>query len=233
MSNYKNGLATRAALYQSARACFYRKGYFDTSIQDIVDAAQSKLGLFVYHFESKEAIANMVFREYVDLIRETTRASIGEAEGREDLLLDDMLNYRGYFKGVLCNQQTAKFYAELSSTPGYLEQNFRLKEFYFHRLSSPQLVMNKCWRREDLGGVFVSIAAGMEIQLCRDICVGNIKAPVEDALDIYLDTYYSLLVKNKRQVAECLKRSRKIMSQVEWQASDGFELQIVKSYTEA
>ena len=65
MSNYKNGLATRAALYQSARACFYRKGYFDTSIQDIVDAAHSKLGLFVYHFESKEAIANMVFREYV------------------------------------------------------------------------------------------------------------------------------------------------------------------------
>lgn len=122
MSNYKNGLATRAALYQSARACFYRKGYFDTSIQDIVDAAHSKLGLFVYHFESKEAIANMVFREYVDLIRETTRASIGEAEGREDLLLDDMLNYRGYFKGVLCNPQTAKFYVELSSTPGYLEQ---------------------------------------------------------------------------------------------------------------
>ena len=35
MSNYKNGLATRAALYQSARACFYRKGYFDTSIQDM------------------------------------------------------------------------------------------------------------------------------------------------------------------------------------------------------
>ena len=133
MSNYKNGLATRAALYQSARACFYRKGYFDTSIQDIVDAAHSKLGLFVYHFESKEAIANMVFREYVDLIRETTRASIGAAEDRADLLLDDMLNYRGYFKGVLCNQQTAKFYAELSSTPGYLEQNFRLKEFYFQQ----------------------------------------------------------------------------------------------------
>lgn len=63
--------------------------------------------------------------------------------------------------------------------------------------------------------------------------MGNIKAPVEDALDIYLDTYYSLLVKNKRQVAECLKRSRKIMNQIEWQASDGFELQIVKSYTEA
>ena len=230
MSNNKNGLATRTALYNSARECFYQKGYFDTSIQDIVTAAKSKLGLFSYHFESKEAAAVMVFREYVENVRNTLRKALAGAFEDCDLLLDDMLNYRGYFKGVLNNAHTAKFYTELSSTQGYLEQNFRLKEYYFRRLSSPQLMMNKCWRREDLSGVFISISAGMEIQLCRDICVGNIKAPMEDALDIYLDTYYSLLVKNKRQVAECIKLSRKIIEQIDWEAGPGFDLRITKYY---
>ena len=62
MGNYKNGIETKTALYQSARNCFYEQGYFNTSIRDIVGAANSRLGLFSYHFESKEAVAVMVFR---------------------------------------------------------------------------------------------------------------------------------------------------------------------------
>ena len=103
MGNYKNGIETKTALYNSARSCFYEKGYFDTSIRDIVDKANSRLGLFSYHFESKEAAAVMVFREYIANVATTIRNALGSIFDESDLLLNDMLNYRGYFTGLLRN----------------------------------------------------------------------------------------------------------------------------------
>ena len=120
MGNYKNGIETKTALYQSARNCFYEQGYFNTSIRDIVGAANSRLGLFSYHFESKEAVAVMVFREYISNVATTIRSALGNIFDESDLLLNDMLNYRGYFTGLLRNENISRFFVELTTTACYL-----------------------------------------------------------------------------------------------------------------
>ena len=228
MGNYKNGIETKTALYNSARSCFYDKGYFDTSIRDIVEGAHSRLGLFSYHFESKEAAAVMVFREYIANVGTTVRQALGSIFDQSDLLLNDMLNYRGYFQGLLRNPNVSRFYVELSTTECYLEQNFRYKEYYFQRLCAPQLVINKRWRNEGMGNVFISLAAGMEIQLCRDFQNGRIRVSLDDALDAYFDTYYSLLIQSKRQVERYTRQSREIMESIDWTVGPAFDLQILR-----
>ena len=120
MGNYKNGIETKTALYQSARNCFYEQGYFNTSIRDIVGAANSRLGLFSYHFESKEAVAVMVFREYISNVATTSRSALGNIFDESDLLLNDMLNYRGYFTGLLRNENISRFFVELTTTACFL-----------------------------------------------------------------------------------------------------------------
>lgn len=228
MGNYKNGIETKTALYNSARSCFYEKGYFDTSIRDIVDKANSRLGLFSYHFESKEAAAVMVFREYIANVATTIRSALGSIFDESDLLLNDMLNYRGYFTGLLRNENISKFYVELSTTECYLEQNFRYKEYFYQRLCSPQLVLNKNWRNEDMGHLFISMTAGMEIQMCRDYRNGRIRIPLEDALDAYFEIYYSLLVQSRRQVEKYVKMTREIMDTIDWGVGPGFEPYIIR-----
>ena len=93
MGQNKNGAATRTALYESARHCFYQKGYFATSVRDIIQNANSKLGLFSYHFKSKDAIAVMVFRQYVEDTSRTLYQAMGRKLDTCDLLLNDILNY--------------------------------------------------------------------------------------------------------------------------------------------
>lgn len=222
MGQYKNGIETRAALYQSARTCFYRNGYFNTAIRDIVEGANSKLGLFSYHFESKEAIAVQVFREYVNDVTTTVRRALGSIFDTCGLLLNDMLNYWGYFRGLTVNENVSRFYVELSTTECYLEQNFRFKEYYFDRMQSPQVLPNRRWRAGVDRNIFISMTAGMEIQLCRDLCSGRIQAPVEDVLDAYFDTYYTLLLQNKRQVSDCIWQTRQISQTIDWQVKEGF-----------
>ena len=233
MGNYKNGIETKTALYNSARSCFYEKGYFNTSIRDIVDKANSRLGLFSYHFESKEAAAVMVFREYISNVGNTIQEALGSLMDGNDLLLSDMLNYRGYFTGLLRNENISRFYVELTTTECYLEQNFRYKEYFFQRLCSPQLVLNKHWRNDEMGHLFISLTAGMEIQMCRDYRNGRIRVPLEDALDAYFDTYYSLLIQSHRLVEKYVRMTREIMDSIEWNVGPSFEPYIIRGREEA
>ena len=230
MGQNKNGAATRTALYESARHCFYQKGYFATSVRDIIQNANSKLGLFSYHFKSKDAIAVMVFRQYVEDTSRTLYQAMGRKLDTCDLLLNDILNYRAYFKGILANENTLRFYQELSTTQAYLEQNFRFKEYYFHRLFTPQLTLDPRWGNETLRSVFISITAGMEMQLCRDFCSGNILSTPDEALDLYLETYYALLIKSRRQVVQQVQQSRALLAQVDWEVADGFVPHITVYY---
>ena len=68
MATYRNGIETRDALYQSARRNFAAHGYHSTSIKEIVNDVNSKLGLFTYYFESKESLALQVLYELQDAV---------------------------------------------------------------------------------------------------------------------------------------------------------------------
>ena len=62
--------ATRQRLLEAARHLFTRRGYFNTSIQDIRAASGLSIGSIYHHFSGKEEIA-----------RELFYATLGQVEG--------------------------------------------------------------------------------------------------------------------------------------------------------
>ncbi|MCV7280186.1 TetR/AcrR family transcriptional regulator [Mycolicibacterium flavescens] len=70
--------ATRAALITTARRLFVEKGYFSTSIEDIVGASGvGTRGALYHHFEDKRALFQAVFEQVEEDL-------IAEAAGLED-----------------------------------------------------------------------------------------------------------------------------------------------------
>lgn len=59
----------RAAILDAARSCFCKKGYANTSMQDIAGAAGLTKGGVYFHFDSKEAILDTLVREFTDIGR--------------------------------------------------------------------------------------------------------------------------------------------------------------------
>jgi AcrR family transcriptional regulator len=57
---------TRKALIESALKLFGSKGYADTSVQEITEAAQVTKGAFYHHFESKEDLLRLIHDEFLD-----------------------------------------------------------------------------------------------------------------------------------------------------------------------
>ena len=72
---------TRSALLTVAHELFAKKGYADTSTQDIVERAGVTRGALYYHFQNKEALFQAVFERFRQARTQAIMARIQEAEG--------------------------------------------------------------------------------------------------------------------------------------------------------
>src|SRR3990172_335212 len=89
------GRETRARVLDSAIALFNRKGFGNTSIQDIIDATGVKKGNLYFHFASKDDLCLSLLREAGDRFFKYLSKSIKSPDplGKIDDILHAVLNY--------------------------------------------------------------------------------------------------------------------------------------------
>lgn len=62
----KNPAERRKEILLASRTLFFKKGFHETSVKDIVGELGVAQGLFYYYFKSKEAVFNAVIEDYAD-----------------------------------------------------------------------------------------------------------------------------------------------------------------------
>lgn len=65
MREVKDPEVRKREIIETAKRVFYKKGYMNTTTQDIVDAANISRGLLYYHFKSKEEILYWIVEQQV------------------------------------------------------------------------------------------------------------------------------------------------------------------------
>ena len=84
-------------IMNTAEALFCRKGYEQTSIQDILDEMNSSKGSFYHHFISKEALLESICRRRAAQIYAAAEESVSDentAARNMDILLSGMIPFR-------------------------------------------------------------------------------------------------------------------------------------------
>lgn len=87
-SGTKRGHRTRSTLLTAARTVFEHKGYFDTSVADIVREAECSHGTFYSYFTSKQAIFREVYEGVDAEIRHAVVKGLDDLHGETHLNLD-------------------------------------------------------------------------------------------------------------------------------------------------
>ncbi len=59
MAQYKVGLITQKNIMDTAKSLFYENGYFNTSIREIADKANIKLGTLTYYYKKEDIVRNI------------------------------------------------------------------------------------------------------------------------------------------------------------------------------
>lgn len=108
---YEKGIQTRNHLYQTAKQLFYTQGYEKTKIKDIVEMADTPIGLFTYYFKTKDKIVHEIYLEYYQQID----ACLSELniDGLENSILRHAVLSQIYFDRILNNDNNRRFYYEI------------------------------------------------------------------------------------------------------------------------
>lgn len=93
----KKGDLRKQEILKTAESLFCRKGYEQTSIQDILDILHTSKGSFYHHFISKEALLEGICKKRAEQIYQTTLASNDDsfkATHNLNILLSGMIPLR-------------------------------------------------------------------------------------------------------------------------------------------
>lgn len=65
MKRSNKGIITQQKILQTAKELFYNKGFSDTTVKEICNQSNVKLGTFTYYYSTKEALISDIYVEYV------------------------------------------------------------------------------------------------------------------------------------------------------------------------
>lgn len=77
----RKGDIRRTQILETAEKLFYRNGYEQTSVQDIIDALSYSKGGFYHHFDSKLALLDAICEARAEQTRQAAQASVDACTG--------------------------------------------------------------------------------------------------------------------------------------------------------
>lgn len=80
MSTYENGISTRRAIIDACTILFYKRGFHETSYDDICQEAHVNRGSIYYHFREKENIRYEILWEYITRMKRIAERYCAQSE---------------------------------------------------------------------------------------------------------------------------------------------------------
>lgn len=229
-TEHKNKSQTKTILYESAKALFYEKGYTATSVRDIVNRANSKLGLFTYYFESKDALAVKIFNEYAASVKQAIRRVVERhyPDIYDDYLFVEMFEYRCSQYLYILDPQTASFFSDIMSLQRFINRRSQEKVFYFNQFMENAALekLNPNCRNKGYADIALALAEGMELFFCRKLCNNTLSVPIDDALDILFQSYYAFFLSDKKQINDMIKTTRQVLAHLQFTPTGPFQVNV-------
>ena len=94
----KKGIARREQIIETAERLFYKKGYEQTSVQDILDELNLSKGGFYHHFESKLQVLEAICARQGERDRAAMEQALAANEGRAAAQLSALFDCCGLWR---------------------------------------------------------------------------------------------------------------------------------------
>ena len=136
-----NDLKKRDEILKVAKKLFATKGYENTSVRQIVDAASTSMGNLYFHFPNKHAILKEICQDFVGILRQQI-SKIHKKSLRPELGF--ALDFRIGYITTLENQKTSQFWVAARSIPEIHQfslenKRIRLKTFFGDRIPEEEI----------------------------------------------------------------------------------------------
>lgn len=139
-SKRNGGSARQTELLEIAAQMFAARGYFATTVRDLAEEAGIFSGSLYHHFESKEALVDVILREFLDGVLAGYRQIV--SEGRpprktlENLVRASLMTMSEHRAAIIIYQNEAGHFAEFPRFKYLQEMALEMREIWISVLTA-------------------------------------------------------------------------------------------------
>lgn len=230
MGNYKNGLETRNQIYNTAKRLFITKGFSETTVRDISEAANVKAGLINYYFGSKDGLGCAIHKEFTENLNQLTEElfDLDTSLDPEATVKYHVFSYMVYLDFFSQIPEAARLYSGLCGTEQF--SSTLIQEFQFYLNNIPTLktpgFYNEKLRDQAYCDILHSILCGMEIQLMQDLIRGRLHQPFKNVIDLYVNLYFRHIFNDTRLLEDFVISARSRITSLNFGFDENFDVVI-------
>ncbi|KPU45638.1 DNA-binding transcriptional repressor AcrR [Oxobacter pfennigii] len=119
-ANYSSSSCnTKEIILSAAKQQFSEQGYLKTTIASIFELIDVPMGVFTYHFKTKDNLVREIHVQFYKQINDLVESNLNVPQ--DNYFLRHLLNSRIFYKVILENEKNSRFYYEVL----YEKSNYR------------------------------------------------------------------------------------------------------------
>lgn len=222
MGRYSVGIETKNKILAEAKTLFYEQGFNNTSFLDIGKAAEVNKALITYHFKNKNNLAKEIFFEFSRNQQKACGSVLACEHGAVAAITSLML----FYKLIMEDENLKRFWYDIAVADVISDMLFWEEEVFLKKIASS---LNISVPEDELFTIYC-IENGMEIELIKNIFLGNIKEPIDSVFEKQYKVTLSLLGVYGKEAQEIIQKSFDTAKEIKAERKGYFEVEYTRAF---
>lgn len=216
--NYLVGEQTKLQIFTESKKLFYKKGFDETTYDDICNVAKINRALIPYYFKNKQNLGSMVYRDIYSNFKETLYALLESEHFPSDLAtaIETFAYYR-----LLKSPEFARFALQVMNNNAVIDARMiKGEQRFISEISS-----DKKFSIKELE-ILANFDYSIEKEIHRMVAVGGSDVDTDSLCGTELNMILGYAGHSKKKINELINNSLDYLSHVQFTVKSGFAIQI-------
>lgn len=204
---------TEQSILDHAARLFYEKGFFETSQQEIADAAEVNRGLIHHYFGNKEAIAVRIFQNFLDGFYCTLEQSF---LGGLDFIVSSITQGRVVLNALMTNGNYQRFHAQIIGSEDAVRM---IDQLVYRDLAKECRLLSLPFSDAEMQ-MYAMVLASVESRLMSMRTENTDTLMLADIISVYNRIHLSILKIGEKAAEEIIRASIQASDRIRFRVID-------------
>lgn len=217
-NTYLVGEQTKRKIFKESKKLFYKKGFDETTYDDISTAAKVNRALIPYYFKNKQILGQAIFSKITEDFTENLNHVLDIYKYPQDFI--NIIHTFAYYR-LLNNKKYAKFAFQVQADESFSNQMVTSEKNFIIGFGSKASRFS-----ENELDIIAKMDFGIEKEIVRMIYLSNGSLDIDEIVRIEIHMIMGYAGYSKKKIDELLDLAIEVLSPFSFHMKNGFAIDI-------
>lgn len=217
-STYLVGEQTKRKIFRESKKLFYKKGFAETTYDDISTAAKVNRALIPYYFKNKQILGQKVYSKIMEDFTEAFNKTIDVEHYPPDVV--HILQTFAYYH-LLNNEKYARFAIQVQSDESFSTQMVKSEKNFITGFGSKASKFS-----ENELNIIAKMDFGIEKEIVRMVYFAESSIDIDQIVKVEIHMIMGYTGYSKKKIDELIDSALDIMRHLSIRVKNGFSIEI-------